>query len=141
MIDLGPLACHLLALARRPGEQSGLLLGSRRGGVVLAAAFYPTRNLAGAPDRFLADPWDIVVAHEAADNMGLEVVAVFHTHPCGAAAPSALDVEGMKRWPLIWVIASPAGIRAWRPGGPSEVPVSAWCARGGVGSRSSGQPA
>jgi len=130
MIDLGPLACHLQALARRPVEQTGLLLGYRRDGAVVAAAYYPARNLAGAPDRFLADPWDVVVAHEAAENLGLEVVAVFHTHPCGAPSPSLLDLEGMRRWPLIWVIASPAGVRAWDPKGPSEVPVSAWCRRG-----------
>jgi len=112
-ILVGPLRGHLARLARRRVEQTGFLLGRSEGGVVEAWAYVPVRNTAGSSVRFEGDPWDTIVAHKAAENMGAEVVAVFHTHPCGEARPSGLDLEGMRRWPLPWVIAGVDGLRGW----------------------------
>ena len=112
-IILGPLAHHLARLARRRIEQTGFLLGAAAEGDVVVYAYVPVKNTAESPVRFIGDPWDTIVAHNIAENMGLEVVAVFHTHPCCEARPSRLDLEGMKRWPMPWVIAGIDGIRAW----------------------------
>lgn len=131
-IRLGPLACHLSRLARRRGaEYTGFLLGAAGGGLVEAYAYVPVRNIASRPDRFTGDPWDTIVAHTIAENMGLEVVAVFHTHPCGIPEPSVLDLDGMRKWPMPWVIAGAGGaIRAWVLPGPEEVPVEGSPCRG-----------
>ncbi|MCE4601057.1 MAG: Mov34/MPN/PAD-1 family protein [Desulfurococcales archaeon] len=91
-------------------EHIGLLFG--RGSRVLV--YVPLRNVYGARDRFQGDAWDIVVAFTMAERYGLELVAVYHNHPCGEPRPSKYDLEGMKRWPYIWVIASKREIRAWK---------------------------
>jgi len=113
ILRLGPLARHLAGLAGRRVEQTGFLLGEERGGVVEVYAYVPVANRAESSVRFVGDPWDTVVAHKAAENMGVEVVAVFHTHPCCEARPSMLDLEGMRLWPMPWVIAGRDGVRGW----------------------------
>ncbi len=122
---VGPLGGHLLFLRRRRVEQTGFLIGRLTGDSAVAYAFVPVRNTAGSGARFLGDPWDTVVAHGVADSLGLGVVALFHTHPHCNAVPSSLDVDGMKHWPYIWLIAGVDGIRAWKlqRGSPVEVPV------------------
>lgn len=88
-------------------------------------ALFLAANLLRSPTEFLADPLDIVAAHNLAENLGLEVVAMFHTHPAGDPVPSARDVEGMRLWPMPWIVASPRGTRAWALSGDSvvEVPI------------------
>ncbi len=138
MMRLGPLYCHLARLAgRRRAEETGFLLGRASGDAIDVYAYVPVANLASSPARFLGDPWDAVVAHRVAENMGVDVVALFHTHPCGDPEPSGLDLEGMRRWPLIWVIAGAGGVRAWRLSGSSavEVPLEGWPRCGGRVSR------
>ncbi len=112
---LGPMECHLRLLARTAGvERLGFILGRVGDGRIYAYTYVAVSNAEGSPVRFTADPWDTIVAHKVAENTGLEVVAFHHTHPCGSARPSMLDLQGMRRWPIIWVISSPAETRAWK---------------------------
>ncbi|MFP3312699.1 MAG: Mov34/MPN/PAD-1 family protein [Acidilobus sp.] len=76
-------------------------------------ALMPAENLLRSPVEFLANPLDIVTAYKAAENLHIDVVALYHTHPDGDAAPSQMDLEGMRLWPLPWIIASRSGVRAW----------------------------
>lgn len=99
-------------------EESGIIIGMVEDGEATAYAIYKTRNVLDSPVRFESDPWEVVQAHRVAEVYGVSVIGVFHTHPVCPPKPSRLDVEGMKRWPLIWVIAcksgSEASIAAWR---------------------------
>lgn len=115
-VSLGPLCVEALRLARAGGpERVAYLAGPPpHGGRVVAYALIPAANLEESPYGFTADPRDTLTAHHAAWNMGLDVVGVFHTHPCGAPRPSRRDLEGMRAWPLVWVIASPLGLGAYR---------------------------
>ncbi len=120
----GPLKEFFLLLARkRSAERSGLVIGSPGTAGPVCTGIVMVRNVSGRPDRFEMDPWGVVVAHKAAWNLGMEVVAVFHTHPCGPPRPSGLDVEGMRLWPMPWIIASPRGVRAWALGEKGLVEV------------------
>ena len=112
---LGPL-CRYAVLAASSGgpEKVGYLLGAAGEGVVKVYALVHARNLRGSSVEFEADPRDTLTAHMVAENTGLEVVGVFHTHPCGEPAPSWADLEGMMLWPLVWVIASPSGVGAFK---------------------------
>ncbi len=113
-VILGPLKSHLLGIASLEGpERVALLLGKRSNSEVVVNAVFRVNNVRGSPVEFEGDPWQLVVAHKAAEKYGLDVVGVFHTHPACPASPSPSDLEGMKRWPYPWVIACPGDLRAW----------------------------
>ncbi len=70
--------------------------------------------------RFELEPRAILEAHKYAELLGAEVVALFHTHFC-EPVPSEFDLEGMRLWPVTWVIIDVRDCRvaAWR----DRVPV------------------
>lgn len=114
-IILGPLAIPMRALASSGIEVSGILVGTRDGDEVKAYYMHLTGNVLQSSVEFEAEPWQVVQAHVSAEKYGLEVVGVFHTHPTCPPAPSRKDVEGMKKWPYIWVIACRDEVAAWTP--------------------------
>ncbi len=112
-IDCSGFETLIDALLRYDTEQTGLFFGYIIDDVALCRAFFPAKNIEGSSVRFEMDPWDIVVGHLVAEKYGLDLVAVFHTHPCGVSRPSGLDLKGMKFWRVPWIIASRQETRAF----------------------------
>jgi len=70
------------------------------------------------------EPEELVRAIDDAKAKGLEVVGIFHSHLNCPPVPSERDSEGMKNWPVVWLIITPEGdVRAWilGAGGVEEV--------------------
>jgi proteasome lid subunit RPN8/RPN11 len=117
------LAAH--ALAERPNEACGLLSGdaaTRR-----ALAFHPARNEHASPLRFSIDPGDLVRITYEIEAAGHALVAIFHSHPAGAAEPSATDMREARYPAALHVLSGRDGeLRAWRIQELSgvEVPLS-----------------
>ncbi|MCC6067151.1 MAG: M67 family metallopeptidase [Pyrobaculum sp.] len=63
------------------------------------------RNVLNSPTAFLLDPEEMYGAITDAEASGLDLVAIFHTHP-GPPAPSPLDLKYMRLWPVAWVISN-----------------------------------
>ncbi|MEB3851325.1 MAG: M67 family metallopeptidase [Desulfurococcales archaeon] len=123
-LQLGPLCGVLRLLAAKGGvERVGHLIGLKEPWGYRVAAYYAVENLEGSPHGFTADPLDVIAAHKAAWALGLDVVGVYHTHPCGEPRPSQRDLRGMRMWPLAWVIGGRGGaLAAYRlAGGVVEV--------------------
>jgi proteasome lid subunit RPN8/RPN11 len=81
----------LIAHAREesPRECCGMLLG--RGEEIAEAR--RARNVASSPaTRFVIDPKDHIDARRDGRARGLEILGFYHSHPHGAAVPSATDV-------------------------------------------------
>ena len=112
-IILGSMEKVFRTLARSEEETVGIVLGVSRLDEVSCMALFRVENRLSSPYRFEADHWQIVQAHETAKKYGLEVVALFHSHPSCPAEPSSLDVEGMRRWSMPWIIACRDEIRGW----------------------------
>ena len=94
-----------------PLEACGLL-GGREG---VARVAYPVKNAAASPVRFQMDPKAQLRAMEEIESEGLEVVAIFHSHPKGPSMPSPTDIrEAM--YPVVHVIWSRVG-RKWQARG------------------------
>ncbi|MEM4700142.1 MAG: M67 family metallopeptidase [Candidatus Nezhaarchaeales archaeon] len=86
-------------------ELCGLLLGLFDGEDAVVEALEPLENVSASPLRFRARPEDVYRAYVKAEELGLDVVGIYHSHPA-PPSPSREDLEGMERWPLVWLIVS-----------------------------------
>ena len=74
-----------------PDEACGLLAGPP--GTDRATAFYPCRNAAGSSKVYTIDPKDHLRADRDADDRGLEINGVMHSHTHTDAYPSPTDLR------------------------------------------------
>ncbi len=73
-----------------PNEGCGLLIGSAEGRVVEVLA---SANVADSAKVYEVDPRVMLRATRRADELGLEVLGVFHSHTHSDAYPSPTDVR------------------------------------------------
>jgi [CysO sulfur-carrier protein]-S-L-cysteine hydrolase len=74
-----------------PDEACGLLGGDPQTGVV--GVFYPCRNAAESSKVYTVDPRDHLRADRDAEDRGLEIVGVMHSHTHTEAYPSPTDLD------------------------------------------------
>ncbi len=74
-----------------PDEACGLLAGPP--GTERATVFYPCRNAAESSRVYTIDPTDHLRADRDAEDRGLEINGVVHSHTHTDAYPSPTDVE------------------------------------------------
>ncbi len=91
-----------------PEEACGLLLGST--GSTRLDRFVPVKNAARSSRVFELDGLGFMKAEREADDLGLDVVGVMHSHTHTAAYPSATDIAEATK-PLLpaswhWLIVS-----------------------------------
>jgi len=102
----------LLRLIRPGGkEEAGVLLGRVEGesGVVEEAW-----RLAEGVGSFRLNPVEWMRAVLRGEEMGLEYLGIYHTHPGGPPRPSPLDVRYMMECPgEVWLIVTGEGAAAW----------------------------
>ena len=119
-VELPPLlAAAIAAAAARaaPRECCGLLEGVRRDGVFVVQALHPARNLSADADRFEIDPRDHIAAVKKARGAGTAIIGCYHSHPEGAARPSARDLAGAGEEDFLWLIQAGGSLEAfvyWR---------------------------
>jgi [CysO sulfur-carrier protein]-S-L-cysteine hydrolase len=80
-----------LAYDELPDEACGLLGGDPVSGRV--SVFYPCRNTAGSSRVYTVDPKDHLNADRDAEDRGLELIGVMHSHTHTVAYPSPTDVD------------------------------------------------
>ena len=73
-----------------PDEACGLLAGPP--GTGRCTRFYPCRNAAESSKVYTIDPKDHLRADRDADDRGLEIIGVMHSHTHTEAYPSPTDV-------------------------------------------------
>jgi proteasome lid subunit RPN8/RPN11 len=106
------------ALAERPLECCGLLAGViRDDGVGEVRLRYPLLNAAASPIEFESDPDSHFSAWHDICRQGLEVLAVYHSHPTSHPVPSRKDLE-RNYWQqavalIISLTTTPPMVRGW----------------------------
>lgn len=112
VVASGVLATLLAESARaHPQEACGLLLGaaSRIDRATSCA------NVATDPARhFEIDPAALIAAHKAERAGGPMLLGYWHSHPSGAAAPSATDRAHAGRDGRVWAIVAGGEVGWWR---------------------------
>jgi [CysO sulfur-carrier protein]-S-L-cysteine hydrolase len=86
--QLAEMIAHCLACS--PEEGCGLLVGSPEGRVV---SVHPTRNVAGSAQVYTVDPREHLRIDREAEESGLAVIGVFHSHTHTDPWPSPTDVR------------------------------------------------
>lgn len=104
-----------------PEEGAGLILGSIEDEIREARRVLPMPNYFDSNERerrYRLDPREILQAEELAEQLGLEVIGVFHSHPDHPPAPSQYDLEWAVPWYLYLITSIEGGTasesRVWR---------------------------
>jgi proteasome lid subunit RPN8/RPN11 len=63
------------------------------------------RNIDESSITFSIEPAELIRAYNLAESKGMEVIAIFHSHPA-KAWPSSTDIKFMEINPVVWVIYS-----------------------------------
>jgi [CysO sulfur-carrier protein]-S-L-cysteine hydrolase len=84
-----------------PDESCALLLGENKAVVEIL----PMRNIDESPVTFSMEPTELVDAYNLAEIKGLQVIAIFHSHPA-QPSPSSSDIKFMEINPVVWLIYS-----------------------------------
>jgi proteasome lid subunit RPN8/RPN11 len=105
--------------AAAPRECCGFLLGASRGGRHVARRVVATSNPVAAPGGFAIPDHELRRVRRVAADAGLDILAVYHSHPSGSLELSERDREALahSEWPWIVVAPDPAGdgvrLREW----------------------------
>lgn len=84
-----------------PDESCALLLGQND----RVLEILPMRNADESPITFSIEPTELLRAYGLAESKGLEVIAIFHSHP-SRPSPSKTDRIFMEINPIVWLIYS-----------------------------------
>ena len=84
-----------------PNESCGLLLGENDA----VAEILPMRNVDESPLTFSIESTELVDAYNLAESKGLQVIAIFHSHPA-QPSPSSSDIKFMEINPVVWLMYS-----------------------------------
>ena len=101
-----------------PLECCGLLAGSITDGVALVTARYGIVNAVRSPTEYETDARGMLFAFRAMRERGVELLAVYHSHPASEPVPSRRDIDrNTYGESVVHVIVSLAGaepeVRAW----------------------------
>lgn len=72
-----------------PEEGCGLIAGTEG----LAQTVYPVRNSLASPIAYEMEPVEQLEAMLDLENRGLDLLAIYHSHPHGPAEPSETDIS------------------------------------------------
>ncbi len=102
------------AEAAWPGECCGLMVGRRGADACSVDRIVAAANLAAAPERqFEVDPAVLLATHRQAREAGEVILGPYHSHPEGAARPSATDLararDGAEAGEVWLIVAGAAG--------------------------------
>lgn len=100
------------ARAQAPHEACGYVAGKGD----RAEFLIPMRNTSAGPGRFSFDPKEQFAAVREARAAGLDLIAVYHSHPAGEARMSEEDVRLANDVGIVYLVYSLAGqhLRAYR---------------------------
>lgn len=84
-----------------PNESCAFLLGDN----CKVVKILPMRNIDESPVTFSIEPAELLHAYNLAESEGMQVIAIFHSHP-SKPSPSSTDIKFMEINPVIWLIYS-----------------------------------
>ncbi|MHA7734333.1 M67 family metallopeptidase [Nitrosopumilus sp. S6] len=90
------------AESERPNESCAILFG--KAGVV--SEVFLTKNIEESPVNFTISNDQLIEGYKIAEEKGVDVIGIFHSHPNSEAYPSNTDKKFMQSNPVVWIIYS-----------------------------------
>ena len=84
------------AIIGLPDEACGLFAGGHDGGAI--KRFFPMRNAAASSRIYTLDPQEMMDVERTADDAGVAIIGVMHSHTHSTNYPSPTDVEDAARF-------------------------------------------
>ncbi len=94
------------AIDKKPNESCALLFGKKDNDTITINEIYPAENIEKSPTNFTISNEQLIQGYKIAEEKGLEVIGIFHSHPDSEPYPSATDKKFMEINPVAWVIFS-----------------------------------
>ena len=94
------------AINKKPNESCALLFGKKENDEIKINEIFPAENIEESPINFTISNEQLIQGYKIAEEKGLEVIGIFHSHPDSEPYPSATDKKFMEINPVIWLIFS-----------------------------------
>ena len=89
-----------------PHEACAILLGTSNDNTWETTDIFLTENIDKSEVNFTISNEQLMEGYTMAENKGLDVVGIFHSHPISQPSPSNTDIKFMKGNPVPWIIYS-----------------------------------
>jgi [CysO sulfur-carrier protein]-S-L-cysteine hydrolase len=94
------------AVNKKPNECCALLFGKKDNDKIRVNEIFIAENIEKSPVNFTISNEQLIQGYKMAEDKGLEVIGIFHSHPDSDPYPSATDKKFMVINPVPWVIFS-----------------------------------
>lgn len=94
------------AKEKKPNESCALLFGKKENDELSVSEVFIAENVDGSPVNFTISNEQLIQGYKMAEEKGLEVIGIFHSHPNSEPYPSSTDKKFMEINPVSWVIFS-----------------------------------
>ena len=94
------------AINKKPNECCALLFGKKDNDKIRVNEIFIAENIEKSPVNFTISNEQLIRGYKMAEDKGLEVIGIFHSHPDSNPYPSATDKKFMVINPVPWVIFS-----------------------------------
>lgn len=95
-----------LAFQMHPIEACALLFGKTLEDYWILNKLVKVKNILNSTVKFRIDPLVLLKEIKNGENVGLDLIGFFHSHPA-AAYPSSIDLQNMKLWMnYVWILYS-----------------------------------
>jgi [CysO sulfur-carrier protein]-S-L-cysteine hydrolase len=94
------------AINKQPNESCALLFGKKVNDKIIITEIYLAENIEKSPINFTISNEQLIQGYKIAEDKGLEVIGIFHSHPNSEPYPSETDKKFMQINPVIWIIFS-----------------------------------
>jgi proteasome lid subunit RPN8/RPN11 len=91
---------------KNPYEACAILLGNTDEETWQTTEIFLAENIDKSEINFTISNKQLLEGYKRAEEKGLDIVGIFHSHPKSEASPSDTDVKFMKGNPVPWIIYS-----------------------------------
>lgn len=91
---------------KKPNESCALLFGRIDNEKIKVSEIFPAENIEKSSTNFTISNEQLIKGYKIAEEKGLDVIGIFHSHPYSEPYPSESDKKFMKINPVAWVIFS-----------------------------------
>ena len=89
-----------------PLEACAILLGTSNDKTLETTDIFLTENIDKSEVNFTISNEQLMEGYTMAEDKGLDIVGIFHSHPNSQPSPSNTDIKFMKGNPVPWIIYS-----------------------------------